>query len=134
MAASALLLRTLGRPQLWQHQIAGYERADRASSPRPGVIVFAGSSSIRLWKTLPEDMKPLEVINRGFGGAQMAHVSYYARRILTPYRPRAVVLYAGENDLLLGRSPESVLSDIKQLVSILHSELPETWIHWRSHG
>jgi lysophospholipase L1-like esterase len=129
---AAILAGTVGRSQFWQFQIAGYERADRASSPKPGVIVFTGSSSIRLWKTLEEDMKPLDVINRGFGGSQVAHVSYYARRIVTPYRPRAVVLYAGENDLGFRKSPEAVLHDIKQLVSIVNGDLPETWIYYIS--
>jgi lysophospholipase L1-like esterase len=131
-AANAILRQTIGRPEFWQFQIRGYERADRASSPRPGVIVFTGSSSIRLWKTLKEDMKPLDVINRGFGGSQLAQVGGYARRIVTPYRPRAVVLYAGENDLSFGKSPGTVLKDFKQFVSIVRGDLPQTWIYYIS--
>src|SRR5438067_7294852 len=124
----------MGQPQFWQFQIRAYEKADQASSPKPGVIVFTGSSSIRYWKTLSDDMQPLNVINRGFGGSQIAHVTYYARRIVTPYRPRAVVLYAGDNDLSFPpwKSPETVLNDFKQFVGTVHGDLPETWIYYIS--
>jgi lysophospholipase L1-like esterase len=79
-------------------------------------------------------MKPLNVINRGFGGSRIADVNYYARRIVTPYRPRAVVLYAGDNDLSfpVWRSPETVLRDFKQFVSIVQDALPGTWIYYIS--
>jgi lysophospholipase L1-like esterase len=125
---------TMSWPQFWQSQIAVYEKADRASPPKPGVIVFTGSSSIRKWETLSDDMKPLVVINRGFGGSQLSHVNYYAQRIVTPYRPRAVVLYAGDNDLSFPpwKSPETVLNEFKQFVSIVHGDLPDTWIFYVS--
>jgi lysophospholipase L1-like esterase len=119
---------------LWETEIARFEAEDRANPPRPGVIVFTGSSSIRKWSTLVGDMKPLDVIGRGFGGSQLAHVNEYAGRIVIPYRPRAVVLYAGENDLSWGRpnTPESVTEDFKRFVTIVHTPLPETWIYYIS--
>ena len=132
IAVIAIFFGAMGQPQFWHFQITGYEKADRANSPKPGVIVFTGSSSIRHWETLSDDMKPLDVINRGFGGSQLAHVNYYARRIVTPYHPRAVVLYAGDNDLSAWKSPETVLNDFKQFVSIVHGDLPETWIYYIS--
>jgi lysophospholipase L1-like esterase len=96
--------------------------------------VFTGSSSIRLWDTLANDMKPLQVLNRGFGGSQIADVNHYASRIILPYRPRAVVLYAGDNDLSSpwSKSPEQVFADFKQFVEIIHSQLPATWIYFIS--
>jgi hypothetical protein len=123
-----------GRPQFWQSQIAAYEDSDKANPPTPGVIVFAGGSSIRKWKTLSEDMQPLKVINRGCGGCELAHVSYYARQIVMPYRPRAVVLYAGDNDLSYPpwKSPETVLHEFKQFVGLIHGDLANTWIFYIS--
>jgi hypothetical protein len=59
--------------------------ADRA-------IVFTGSSSIRFWETLAHDMAPLNVVNRGFGGSQMAHVTCYATKIVLPFSPSAVMV------------------------------------------
>jgi len=123
-----------GRPQFWQSEIAAYEKADQANPPARGVIVFAGGSSIRKWKTLNDDMKPLEVINRGCGGCELAHVNYYARRIVTPYRPRAVVVYAGDNDLSdpPWKSPQTVLNEFIQFVALIHGELPDTRIFYVS--
>jgi lysophospholipase L1-like esterase len=122
------------KPAVWGSQISAYEKADRLNPPKAGVIVFTGSSSIRFWDTLANDMKPLEVINRGFGGSQIAQVNQYASRIVLPYQPRAVVLYAGDNDLAWpsSKSPEQVFEDFRQFVEIIHTKLPETWIYYIS--
>jgi lysophospholipase L1-like esterase len=127
-------IRSMGNAEFWESSIRKFEESDRVHPPKPGCIVFVGSSSIRFWHTLGDDMKPLEVINRGFGGSQIAQVNHYARRIAIPYRPRAIVLYAGENDLSWpwSKSPETVLDDFKRFVEIIHAELPETWIYYVS--
>ncbi len=126
--------RSMGNLDFWGSQISAFEKADRANPPKPGVIVFTGSSSIHYWRTLADDMKPLEVINRGFGGSTIAQVNHYASRIVLPYRPRAVVLYAGDNDLSWpsSKSPERVFGDFQQFVEIVHGQLPETWIYYVS--
>ena len=96
--------------------------------------VFTGGSSIRLWDTLSEDMRPLDVINRGFGGAQLSHVNEYATRIVIRYRPRAVVLYAGENDMSWpwSKSSDTVVQDLQQFVNVIHAALPDAWIYYIS--
>jgi hypothetical protein len=57
-------------------------------------------------------------------------VNHYVARIVINYRPRAVVLYAGENDLSWpwSKSPETVSSDFRRFVETIHSQLPGTWI------
>ena len=125
-------LRGMGRAGYWESEIRRFEESDRVAPPKPGVIVFTGSSSIRLWRTLGQDMAPLAVINRGFGGAQIDQVSHFAPRIVLPYRPRAVVLYAGIDDLLFGRSPEEVLHEFQDFVALIHAALPETQIYFVS--
>jgi hypothetical protein len=99
--------------------------------PKPGGIVFAGSSSFRFWDTLVSDMKPLDAINRGFGGSEFSDLDRYANRIVTAYRPRAVVVYEGDNDLAEGSSktPEMVANDFRKFVEIVHAALPDTWIY-----
>jgi hypothetical protein len=98
-ACVASILWAMGKAGFSRFQISAYEKTEHVSPQNPGIIVFTGSSSIRFWDTLENDMKPLQVINRGFGGSQIAHVNQYASRIVIPYRPRVVVLYAGDNDL-----------------------------------
>ncbi len=117
--------------QEWEASIRTFERQDKVHPLPPGVIVFTGSSSIAYWNSLPNDMKPLTVINRGFGGSEYSDVNHYADRIVIAYRPAAVVVYAGDNDLASpGRkTAQSVAQDVQQFVQIVHSKLPETWIY-----
>jgi lysophospholipase L1-like esterase len=123
-----------GRPWFWRHAIRRFEALDRVAPPKPGVIVFAGSSSINFWNTLVGDMKPLEVINRGFGGSQLAQVNYHAKKIVLPYRPRAVVLYAGENDLSWpwSKTPQTVFADFKSFLALVQGALPQAYIYFIS--
>jgi lysophospholipase L1-like esterase len=109
----------------WERDIAAFEAADRASPPPKGCIVFVGSSSIRLWKTLAEDFPRLPVLNRGFGGSQLADAVKFADRIIIPYAPREVVIYSGGNDINAGKSPQIVYGDFVALVTQLRSRLPD---------
>ena len=83
----------------YENEIRAFEEADRASPPAPGQVLFIGSSSIRMWTSLAEDMKPVPVLNRGFGGSQTRDVIEVFDRIVFPYRPSAIVYYCGDNDL-----------------------------------
>lgn len=115
------------KPDRWEKDIQEFEKKDREHPPPPGGIVFAGSSTMRLWKT-EKSFPDLPVINRGFGGSQMADSVKYADRIILPVKPRIVVVYAGTNDLASGKTPEAVLEDWKALVKKIHDALPETRI------
>jgi lysophospholipase L1-like esterase len=117
--------------QGWEPAIRDFEEQDKIHPPKPGSIVFAGSSSFRFWDTLASDMKPLQVINRGFGGSEFSDLDQYATRIVVAYRPRAVVVYEGDNDLAEGSSktPEMVAADFRKFVQIVHGALPGTWIY-----
>jgi len=117
--------------QGWEPAIRDFEEQDKVHPPKPGCIVFAGSSSFRFWTTLVSDMKPLDVINRGFGGSEFSDLDQYANRIVIAYHPRAVVVYEGDNDLSAGSSktPEMVAADFRKFVQIVHGALPDTWIY-----
>jgi hypothetical protein len=68
----------------WEPAIRAFEAADKKAPPPAGAALFVGSSSIRLWKTLPKDFPQYNVINRGFGGSQIAECTYFADRIVIP--------------------------------------------------
>ncbi len=111
----------------WEKEIAAFEKQDQAHPPRPNGIVFIGSSSIRLWK-LDQSFPGKTLINRGFGGSQIADSVHFAPRLVLRYKPRLIVFYAGDNDIASGKTPERVLSDFKRFVQVVHKDLPETRI------
>jgi lysophospholipase L1-like esterase len=112
----------------WEKEIASYEQVDRTNPPPKGALLFIGSSTIRLWKTLAQDFPGHRVINRGFGGSQIVDATHFAERIIFPYEPRMIFLRAGGNDLWAGKSPEQVFAEFKALVRKVQAKLPETEI------
>ena len=112
----------------WESEIKAFEATDRTNPPPRNAIVFVGSSSIRLWKTLARDFPEYNVINRGFGGSAIADSVAFAERIVLPYRPRMVVLYAGDNDIAGGKPPEQVAADFKVFVQKIQTALPKSRI------
>ena len=100
----------------WNADIAAFEAADRANPPAPGAVLFIGSSSIHAWKTVATDFPEVRTINRGFGGSELDDSTFFADRIIAPYHPRAIVLYAGDNDLQDGDRPAQVRDDFVAFV------------------
>jgi lysophospholipase L1-like esterase len=80
------------------NEIKAFVREDSAHAPKPGIILFVGSSSIRLWNTLQQDFPNHQVLNRGFGGASLPDVALYAQQTIYRYQPAQIVFYCGEND------------------------------------
>jgi lysophospholipase L1-like esterase len=118
----------LAAPDKWAAAIDKFTEQDRTNPPPRGGIVFVGSSSIVRWASLQDDFPGLPVINRGFGGSQLEDSVFYADRIVIPYAPRTVVLYAGENDINAGKSPEDVLASFHAFRAKIHAALPRARI------
>lgn len=112
-------------PNRWEEAIKAFEADDRANPKESGGVVFIGSSSIRMWD-LERSFPGLDAVNRGFGGSQMADSVRYADRILLPLKPETIVVYAGDNDINAGKSPEIVFADFTRFVALIHDALPET--------
>lgn len=116
----------------WEKEIAAFEQADAQHPPAKGGIVFVGSSSIRLWKTLAQDFPRHRVLNRGFGGSEITDSVHFADRIILPYEPRMVVLYAGGNDLNAGQPPEKVIAAFQAFATKVRARLPAAEIAYIS--
>jgi hypothetical protein len=121
-----LLIPAPAAPDHWLKEIDQLTANDATNPPPTGAVLFVGSSSIRLWKSVAQDFPDFPVINRGFGGSELADSVFYADRIVLPYHPRIVVLFAGTNDIWSGKSPETVAADFKAFRTKLHAALPDT--------
>lgn len=110
---SLLLVGTVFAQEQFEPEIAAFE----AQPAQPGSIVFIGSSSIRMWTTLAQDFPDATVLNRGFGGSELRHVTHFAQRVLAPHAPSQVILYSGDNDLAEGRTPRQVEDDFVAFVA-----------------
>ncbi len=111
-------------PQHWRAEIDTLVANDCVHPPPQHGVLFVGSSSIRMWATLARDFPGVPVINRGFGGSAIADSTYYADRIIVPYHPRLIVLYAGDNDIDEGDTPAQVLDEFEGFVACVRRSLP----------
>ncbi len=109
----------------WWQDIAAFERKDANQAPPKHAVLFVGSSTIARWKSLAEDFAGTPVLNRAFGGNEIADSTHYADQIIFPYEPKMIFLRAGGNDLHRGRSPEKVFGDFKDFVAKVRKRLPE---------
>jgi lysophospholipase L1-like esterase len=117
-------------PARFEKAVREFEAADQKQPPPSGAIVCIGSSSMRGWHSaIEEDLAPLTVIPRGFGGSNMNDALQYADRIVIPYRPRAIVLYEGDNDIEQRIPPEKVVATFRAFVGKVHKHLPDARIY-----
>jgi lysophospholipase L1-like esterase len=112
----------------WEKALTAFAAADLKKTPAPGGVLFVGSSSIRLWDSLETEFQDARVIKRGFGGSRLTDCVKLLDRLVIKYRPRTVMLYAGDNDLAEGSTPEDVLNRVKAFTDGVHSRLPETQV------
>ncbi len=109
----------------WEKTISKFEAEDQVSPQKPGQIVFVGSSSIVRWN-LPESFPGLDAINRGFGGSLLADTVHFFDRVVVPYQPRTIVVYAGDNDLARGFDADFVVDQFRQLLAKRAKALPKS--------
>lgn len=114
------------KPDAWRSDIDALTADDAVHPPPRDGVLFVGSSSIRLWTALAHDFPGVPVINRGFGGSMIADSTRYVSRIVVPYRPKLIVLYAGDNDIDGGHTSQQVIDDFKAFVAQVRRSLPAT--------
>jgi hypothetical protein len=144
LCALALVLFTVGAtaqaplpaPNLEQElrtEVDRFVEADRAARPASCQVLFVGSSSIVKWKdSHAADMAPMPVVNRGFGGSHIEYVNRWFDEIVALYRPRAIVLYAGENDIHAGKSVQRVVADFDEFMARKTQALGKTPVYFIS--
>jgi len=111
---------------LYQKILAGAQK----EPPAPGTVICIGSSHMQNWKSVQEDLAPLTVHNFGIGGSRMNQAAdLFIDNLAIPFKPRAVILYEGSNDINAGTQPEEVLANFRKLYGKLHAALPQTRLY-----
>jgi len=124
--------RELPEVKSWEPEIEKFSGLSKTEKYPGDAIIFAGSSSIRLWSTLAEDMAPFSVIQRGYGGARLTDFAVYAERIFDPLPGRALVLFIA-NDITGGekdKSPEEVKKLFLNVVNSFRKSHPRAPVFW----
>ncbi len=116
----------------FEDEIKAFEAQDKVKMPKKGGILFIGSSSIRLWKTLDKDFPGQPVINRGFGGSQISDSIRYIPRIVLPYQPKMIVFFAGTNDIASNKTAARVSDDFRTFVQTVRTDLPKVKVAFLS--
>jgi len=112
----------------WEGAIQAFEASDETNPPPRNAILLIGSSSIRKWTNAPAQFPDHRLVIRGFGGSHLSDSVAFIERIVIPYQPKLIVLYAGDNDIAAGKSPDQVFADFKEFVAKVQTALPETRI------
>ena len=121
---TALFLDAWGKKDYYQEDIDKFKDQDLINFPEDVEVLFTGSSSIRFWNSLEEDMRPLKVLNRGFGGAHIVHVNYHFEDVVSRYNPQAIVFFCGTNDITALKTAKETVEDFKIFQNKVRTNLP----------
>jgi lysophospholipase L1-like esterase len=113
-------------PDRFADQVAKLVADDKAQPPADGSILFIGSSIWRRWSTVVQDMAPLPVYNRAFGGSQTPDMLRHFDDLVVPHKPRIIVYYCGSNDVNAGQSAEAIAGRIHEFAVRVGKDLPGT--------
>lgn len=83
----------------WETQIKELEQKDQSENIPEDYILYLGSSSIRLWDSIHQDMKPYNSVKRGYGGAHFYDLIHFTERLVTPHKDAKAIVCFVANDL-----------------------------------
>ena len=117
----------------WQYTIGGFLLEDKVNPKPQAAIVVTGSSSMRLWNhRIHDDLKPLSIIPRGFGGSNMNDVLTYLDALVLKHNPRALLIYEGDNDVAQGVPVATIVDTYRAAFTRLHEHNPDMRIYLMS--
>lgn len=109
---------------VFENEVKELVQADSLIKNRKGIILFTGSSSIRMWADLDKDFAGKNVLNRAFGGSTMRDLLYFANEVTVPYNPKTIFIYEGDNDLgFANATSQQILASADSLLTIIRTKL-----------
>ncbi|RMF37040.1 MAG: hypothetical protein D6753_18305, partial [Planctomycetota bacterium] len=111
----------------WEPEIRKLEQLDRQETDPPHAILFVGSSSIRLWDSIADDMRPWPVIRRGYGGARFSDLAVFINRLVDPHQFDALAIFVANDISGKGndKTPEEVLRLVRYCVEQVRQKHPD---------
>lgn len=97
-------------------------------SPDKKLVVFAGSSSIRMWNDVTGYFPGHNVINNGFGGSHFSDLLHFYNELIVQRKPDILFIYEGDNDIASGKKPGKIMKEAKKLHKNIQQDLPETHV------
>lgn len=111
-------------PERFEAEVSRFEQADHEDPPGDSIVLFTGSSSVRMYTDLADHFPDHNVLNRGFGGSQFSDLMYYWDKLILPYEPIKIFIYEGDNDIEAGEDPQEILLEARMLRQMLEQQLP----------
>lgn len=113
-------------PARFKNDVEELAKKEYNFSPEKKLVVFAGSSSIRMWKDLPDYFPEYNVINNGFGGSHFSDLLFYYDELILSRKPDILFIYEGDNDIADAKKPAKVMKQAKELTAKIRKDLPGT--------
>jgi len=104
-----------------------FEADRKARDYSSDAVLAIGSSSIRMWDGIEEDLAPYEIIKRGFGGSSMGDVVGAWRYLVEPYPVKRFLIYEGDTESGRGM-PETFLRNAEAFLERLLAERPDATV------
>jgi lysophospholipase L1-like esterase len=113
-------------PNRFKEQIDELVNKEYNFSTHKKLVVFTGSSSIRMWNDVQSYFPEYNVINNGFGGSHFSDLLYFYNEMIVKPAPEILFIYEGDNDLASNKKPKKILKEAKELTEKIQQDLPET--------
>ncbi|MFN8335765.1 MAG: SGNH/GDSL hydrolase family protein [Cyclobacteriaceae bacterium] len=112
---------------VFENEVKALVLRDSLITNRKDIILFTGSSSIRMWTDLEKDFADKNVLNRAFGGSTMRDLLYFVDQLIVPYNPKTIFIYEGDNDLgFANATSQQILASADSLLTIIRAKLPSS--------
>jgi len=115
-------------PARFKSEVEQLVNADHNLDLSKKLVVFTGSSSVRMWKDVQSYFPAYQVINNGFGGSHFSDLLHYYNELILRFTPDILFIYEGDNDIQSGKKPEDIIKEVKTLVKMIRKDLPQTRI------
>ncbi len=92
------------------------------------LIVFTGSSSVRMWHDVQQRFPNKNIINTGFGHSQMYDLDLFVEDLVIQYNPKLVFIYEGDNDIVSKKSILDIMETLDKIIKKIKTKNKDTKI------